>query len=68
MAEFGPTDDFAKAVDRAAGAATGLGWCVICGRAIVGARTIAHRITPDRDLGCGACSSIDDENRILSRS
>ena len=68
MAEFGPIDDFGKAVDRAARAAADLGRCVICGRDIVGARTIAHRITPDHDLGCGACSSIDDENRILSRS
>ena len=68
MAEFGPIDDFGRAVDRAARAAADLGWCVICGREIVGARTIAHRITPEGDLVCGACSSVDDENRILSRS
>ena len=68
MAEFRPTDDFAKAVGRAARAATGLGWCVRCDRDIVGARTIAHRITPEGDLVCGACSSVDDENRVLSRS
>ena len=36
MAEFAPTDDFGKAVDRAARATTDLGWCVICGWEIVG--------------------------------
>ena len=40
--------------------------CYSCGLVIVGARTPGWGITEDGEVVCGFCSSVEDENRMLS--